>query len=213
MNTYLIKSKVELIKEAKQDFLNLYGVDYTPFTRKIYFYFFEHGNKKYIHRKSLRFVYTNADTYTQEVDPYFCFLSKVINPPNVEKFLIEYKGDLLPKLIEVNDKFLVYEYFEGDPVDNITLQEFKYLEKQHDIMHLTPFYNSMTYNLCRNKASIKLIDFKHFELKKDLPFFLYLYNEQNCVNTLYIQSNSNIDKIREHLIVDYPVDKCCIIKF
>jgi len=213
MNTYLIKSKVELIKEAKQDFLNLYGIDHTPFTRKIYFYFFEYGGKKYIHRKSLRFVYTNADTYTREVDPYFCFLFKVTTPPDVEQFLIEYEGDLLPKLIEVNDKFLVYEYFEGDPVDNITAQEFEYLRTQHNTMQLTPFYNSMTYNLCRNETNIKLIDFKHFETKKDLPFFLYLYNEQNCVNTLYVQSNSDIDKIKEHLIFDYPVDKCCITKF
>lgn len=214
MNTYLIKSKVDLIKEAKQDFLDIYGVDYTPFTRKKFFYFFEYNSKKYIHRKSLRFIYTNADTYANEMDPYYCALTKLITPHDVEDFLINYQGTLLPKLVEVNDKFLVYEYFDGEPVDRITESEFEYLKAQHDNLQLTPFYNSMTYNLCRNRRVIKLIDFKHFEKKEELPFFLYLYNQDNCVNTLYVgKDEADADKIYFHLEKDYPVDKAEVIRY
>jgi hypothetical protein len=214
MNLYLIKSKVDLIKEAQQDFLNLYGKECNPFTRKVYFYFFVQDNKKYIHKKALQFIYTNAETYTSEVDPYYCNLTKSVTPaPNVEPFLSEYSGSLLPRLLEDNDKFFVYEYVNGHPIESVSLEEFYYLKLQHDSLDFTPFYNSMTYNLIRTDESIKLIDFKHFDHKKDLPFFVYLYNEDNRVNTLYIEKNTDTDSIAGYLGIDYPVKDAKIIEY
>jgi hypothetical protein len=212
-NTYLTNSKVRFIKEARDDFKRIYGLDHTPFTRKIYFYFFEHNNKKYIHKRALNFVYTNADTYTKEVDPYYCYLTKQTSPPDIYTFLESYQGTLLPKLLESNDSFLVYEYWEGDPVESISAQEFQYLNAQHEQLALTPFYNSMTYNLARNGDQIKLIDFKHFEPKDSKPFFIYLYNEDNRVNTLYVKKGTNMEPIADHLGIDYPVLDANIIEY
>jgi hypothetical protein len=213
MNTYLTKSKVDLIKEARQDFLDLYGIDYTPFTRKIYFYFFVYNQKKYVHKKSLNFVYSNADTFTKDKDPCYCELTKQITPPDVIGFLSTYAGTLLPTLVEENDKFLVYSYVSGKAVEFVTADEFFYIKAQSEQLELTPFYNSMTYNLIKNNEQITLVDLKHFEIKKDLPFFLYMYNQQNCVNTLYVEHNTDITRIYEHLMVDYPVNKCSITKY
>lgn len=213
MNTYLTQSKVAFIKEARDDFKRIYGLDHTPFTRKIYFYFFEHSGKKYVHKRSLKFIYSNADTYTTEVDPDYCYLTKQTTPVDVITFLESYTGTLLPKLLENNDNFLVYEYWEAEPVDYVTSDEFWYLKNQHEQLQLTPFYNSMTYNLARNDNTIKLIDLKHFEPKDDKPFFLYLYNEQNSVNTLYIEKGTNIETINAHLGIDYPVLDANIIEY
>lgn len=213
MNTYLIQSKVELIKLARDDFKRIYGVDYTPFTRKIYFYFFEYNNKKYVHKESLKFIYSNADTYTKEIDPYFCFLSKQTYPIDIINFLENYQGDLLPKLLEINDNFLVYDYWPAEPVDSIDATEFWYLKDQHNHIRLTPFYNSMAYNLARNGDQIKLIDLKHFEIKDDKPFFIYLYNEDNRVNILYIEKGSELARVFQHLSVDYPISDAIIIEY
>ena len=213
MNTYLTQSKVAFIKEARDDFKRIYGLDYTPFTRKIYFYFFEHSGRKYVHKRSLNFIYSNAGTYTKEVDPYFCYLVKQTAPVDVISFLENYKGPLLPKLLENNNSFLVYEYWNADPVDHVTPDEFWYLKEQHELLDLTPFYNSMTYNLARNNTQIKLIDLKHFEPKDTKPFFLYLYNEDNRVNTLYVEKSTNIEPINAHLAIDYPIKDAKIIEY
>jgi hypothetical protein len=213
MNTYLAKSKVDFIKAARDDLLKLYNINYTPFTRKIYFYFFELGGKKYIHKEALKFVYTNADTFTTDIDPDSCALEKQISVVDILPFLSSYTGTLLPKLLEDNDKFFVYEYFDGSPIEDISAEEFYYLKSQHELLPVTPFYNSMTYNLARNNETIKLIDFKHFDYKRDLPFFMYLYNEDNRVNTLYIEKNTNTGPIADHLGIDYPVEDAKIIEY
>lgn len=107
-----------------KDAMDVYGIDAIPFSRKIYFYFFVIGNKKYIHKESLRFVYSNGETYTNDIDPQFCRLTKEIEPIDVCTFLESYKGDLLPQLLDVNDKFLVYQYEDGSLVTDINNQEF-----------------------------------------------------------------------------------------
>lgn len=213
MNTYLIESKVRLIKQARDDFKRIYGLDHTSFTRKIYFYFFTYNNKKYVYKPALKFVYSNADTYTTERNPFFCYLNKQTEPVDVVAFLESYRGTLLPNLLESNDSFLVYDYFVGTPVDSITSPEFAYLKSQHESMSLTPFYNSMTYNLVRQDNQIKLVDLKHFEPKDTKPFFLYLYNEDNRVNTLYVETNTDLTPIFEHLGIDYPVLDAIIIEY
>lgn len=216
MNSYLIKSKVDLIKEAKQDFFDCYGIDYTPFTRKEFFYFFVYEGKKYVHKKSLEFVYSNAGTFGYDIDPISCNLTKEFNPPDVSKFLEEYTGSLLPKLDHANNKFLVFEYEHGEPMMSVSADEFFYLEQANDNLDLTPFYNSMTYNLLRTDCTdfpVKLIDLKHFDEKDEKPFFIYMFNEQNCVNTLYVEKDSNLALILDHLTIDYPVNDAKIIKY
>jgi hypothetical protein len=213
MNIYLIKSKVEKIKQAKKDLQNLYGIECDPFTNKIYFYFIILNNKKYIHKSSLEFIYTNADTYTYDVDPTLCPLVKEIVPVDVIPFLESYTGNLLPILLEANEYFLVYQYFNGDPVDSITQDEFFLLQAEHDRMELTPFYNSMTYNLARDINEIRLIDFKHFEPKDAKPFFVYFYNKDNSINMLYIEEGTELEPILTHLKQDYPVQNAQVITY
>jgi hypothetical protein len=213
MNTYLTNCKIELIKEVKQSLLDLYGIDSTPFTRKIYFYFFIYNNKKYVYKKALNFVYSNAETYTTALDPTMCHLTKEIDPVRICEFLENYCGNLLPKLLEINDKFLVYEFEVGEPVDSITQLEFITLRDHVETMSLTPFYNSMTYNLVRGPNGIKLIDLKHFEVKDNKPFFVYLYNKDNGVNLLYVIKDTVIDSILQHLNIDYPASEATLIEY
>jgi len=213
MNIYLTQSKVSLIREAQQDLLDSYGINYIPFTRKIYFYFFILDKKKYVHKKSLRFFYSNAETYTKDIDPWYCKFPKETIPVDICYFLETYSGDFLPKLIEKNDKFLVYEYIEGNNLNSITIDDFYQLKNRHNEMMLTPFYNSMTYNLTKNENGVKLIDLKHFELKNNLPFFVYMYNQNNNINTLYIEENTDINTILKHLSGDYPINYINIINY
>jgi hypothetical protein len=213
MNIYLIKRKVELIKQARQDFLDIYGINHTPFTRKIYFYFFVHNNLKYIHKPSLDFVYSNAETWTTIRNPDCCGLAKEFETLDLYPFLELYNGDLLPKLVDHNSKFIVYQYVEGEPIESITEHEFFYLRVENSKLLLTPFYNSMAYNLVRTSNGIKLIDFKHFEPKDNKPFFIYLYNEQNRVNTLYIEQGTPLKPIIAHLEIDYPVHSAIIREY
>ena len=213
MNTYLIQSKVNWIKQARQDLKRIYNLDHTPFTRKIYFYFFEHDNKKYVYKNALKFVYSNAETFTKEIDPYFCELTQQYTPVDVCQFLEQVDSPLFPKLLDSNDSFFVYEYVIGDPVEFVTKEEFEFIEEQNQKLALTPFYNSMTYNLVRTSDSIKLVDLKHFECKIDLPFFLYFYNKDNVVNRLFSRKNTDLEKIFAHVGLDYPVSQAEIILY
>ena len=213
MNTYLIKSKVDWIRKAQQDFFAEFGFDFTPFTRKIYFYFFVYNNKKYVYKEALNFVYTNADTWTTDVDPTTCHLQKDIAPPDVIKFLETYSGTLLPRLVINNSKFLVYDYFEGDPITHVTKDEFYKLKQHYNEMDLVPFYNSMAYNLVRTDDDIRLVDLKHFEHKDTKPFFIYLYNADANLNTLYVETNTNLDVISSHLNIDYPETNRIVIEY
>ena len=211
MNTYIIKSKVEKIKEAKKDFFNLYGINVTPFTRKQFFYFFIYDNKKFVHKNSLNFVYTNADTFTYDKDPYFCDTTFQKNSIKLYDFLRTCDSELLPKLIEENDKFLVYEYMDGNPVTRINKEQYYFLKSCHDKMSLTPFYNSMAYNIIDTKYGLKLIDFKHFEEKDNKPFFVYFFNEEFNINELHF--SERLQEIKNHLQKDYPVQDSLKIKY
>lgn len=211
MNTYLIKSKVDLIKEAKSDFYNVYGIDYTPFTRKKLFYFFIIDGKKYVHKKSLQFVYSNCDCYTYDIDPYYCNIKKEYDPVDVIPFLESYEGNLLPLLLDSNEHFLVYEHIDGAPLESITPEQYTLLKELDSKLTYTPFYNSMTYNLVGDIP--KLIDLKHFDPRDDKPFFIYFYNEDNCINRLYTDSESDLNSIVSHLSIDYPVQDAEIIYY
>lgn len=212
INIYLTKSKVNQIRQARADFNEIYKIECSPFSRKIYFYFFIHNNKKYVHKESLKFVYSNADTYTTDIDPNSCGLTKQFEPINVIEFLEAYTGKLIPRLLEKNSKFLVYEYFEGIPIDYITAAEFYKLKDEYHKTELTPFYNSMAFNLVRSDNDIKLVDLKHFEIKDNKPFFIYLYNEEFRLNTLYVEHSTDLRAVIDHLNIDYPADTATIIE-
>jgi hypothetical protein len=211
MNTYIIKSKVEKITRAKKDFYDLYGKKLTPFTRKDFFYFFIHNNKKYLHKESLDFVYSNADTFTNNIEPNCCDIYDKKSPLKIYDFLRNYKGKLLPKLLEENEKFLVYEYVNGNPIISINKEEYEFLKQCHDNMILTPFYNSMAHNLISTECGLKLVDFKHFEEKGDKPFFVYFFNEKFKVNELHF--SERLLDIQNHLKKDYPVEKSKLIQY
>ena len=207
MNTYIINSKVKYIKQAKQDLKDLYNIDYTPFTRKNFFYFFVIDGKKFVHKESLNFVNSNAETYTRSRDPFFCALKKEFEPFDIQNFLENYQGSLLPTMLENNDKFFVYEYLQGEPVVDINSTEFHILKEKIKDMSVTPFYNSMTYNLVRTKTDIKLVDFKHLEKKTEIPFFVYFYNKEYNINTLHFSQCDDLKLIKNILSVDYPIEK------
>lgn len=212
MNTYIIKEKAQWIRRAQNDLFREFGIKHIPFTRKQFFYFFDIDRKKYIHKEALKFVYSNADTYSYRSDPVYCNLAKEYEIPDIMNFLENAENELLPTLVEVTDNFLVYDYIPGKPVESITEQEYNYLKDKDTFMELTPFYNSMTYNLLR-EDKLYLIDLKHFEERKDLPFFIYFYNYDNCINKLYTDKNADIGKIKEHLLVDYPIEGTEIIYY
>jgi hypothetical protein len=212
MNTYLTKCKVDFIKQARTDFYELTGVTHTPFTRKNFFYFFVYDNKKYVHKEALKFVYTNADTWTDSIDPIMCSLTKQTDPVDVIDFLQSTASPLLPTLVQETSSFLIYEYVAGDPVVDINTKEFYTLRDYSEQVTLTPFYNSMTYNIVRSPEGIKLVDLKHFDRKLDLPFYVYFFNEDAIINTLHVDHETDIASIRKHLGRDYPVDDAKIIK-
>ena len=212
MNTYIIKEKARWIRRAQKDLFQEFGIEHLPFTRKDFFYFFDIDRRKYVHKEALEFVYSNADTYSYRSDPVYCNLAKEYEIPDIVHFLENTESELLPPLVEVTDNFLVYDYIPGKPVDSITEEEYNYLKDENTFTELTPFYNSMTYNLLRAEK-LYLIDLKHFEERKDLPFFIYFYNYDNCINRLYTDKNADIDKIKDHLSVDYPVEDTEIIYY
>ena len=212
-NTYLTNSKVNLIKQARQDFYDVYGENCRPFTNKIFFYFVVKAGRKFVHKSSLEFVYNNAETWTKDPCPDQCQLTKQYEPMDVCAFLSSYRGELLPELLEDNDKFLVYEFYEGDPVTHINSDEFFSLRDLHDDMMVTAFYNSMAYNLVRSEHGIKLVDLKHFEVKDHKPFFVYLYNMEIALNVLYVERGTDCSIITQHLGIDYPMAQTTIIEY
>lgn len=205
MNTYITKAKVEKIKLCQRDFEKIYKRTIYPFTRKSFFYFHVERGVKYVHKDSLRFVYTNADTYTKDIDPIICDVERRYAPIDIIEFLESYTGHLLPEKIGQNDKFIEYKYLSGESATIITRSEFNALRACVDLLPYTPFYNSMAYNLVRYSGGIRLVDLKHFEPKDNKPFFIYMYNENINLNTLYIEKHAVVGRATDHLMVDYPI--------
>lgn len=212
MNTYIIKEKARLIRKAQEDFYTDFGLRHTPFTRKTFFYFFELNGAKYVHKESLRFVYTNANTWTNNSDPSMCSLYKEFKVPEVLSFLSNNDSSLLPAILEETENFIVFDYIPGKPVDSISKEEYNYIKGENEKMSLTPFYNSMAYNLLR-ADKLYLIDLKHFEYKKDIPFFIYFYNFDFGINKLYTDVDVDINLINGILDVDYPFAESDIIYY
>lgn len=220
MNLFCIKFKAFLIRKAQTDFFNEFNLSVNIFTKKIFFYFFVHNNVKYIHKESLRLVYTNLDTGSDLQDtPNFCDIldkNKIQEKNEAVKdiiFLLQEQNILIPKINNTLN-FLTYEFIIGEPVVEISSDEFKFLKNNSNFNGYTPFYNSMCFNMIRTKETLKLIDFKHFEKIDSKKFFIYLNNEDFNINKLYIEKSTERDDINiilDHLRLDYNVERKDII--
>jgi hypothetical protein len=191
---YKNQMKIKLMREALKDFNNDFGMDPDEFfTNKDNFYFVLKDNIKYIHKKSLKMIYTNYDTFTNDIDPEVCKLKKDIEVFSICKL----------SLPEASPNFYKVPYLEGKIITSIDKNDFLHLKNKWDKKNFTPFYNQMVFNLIKNKKGIFIIDYKHFENRKDLPFFIYFYNKKFNINTLYY--SEDLDKIFEYLKNDYPI--------
>lgn len=206
-------AKSKQIIKAKKDYLEDFNKEAKMFTNKEFFYFFVDENTKYIHKDSLRFCLTNANTYEFDINP-----TKAITPTPETKqyfekeihdlfeFFTNYKGDLLPEL-HSSENFFHYEFVIGESITSITNEEFFKLKELHDNSEFTPFYNSLCYNIVREpEGTLKVIDFKHFERKDEKPFFVYMYNEDHHINALYIEEGTDLDLVFERLDKDYKIE-------
>lgn len=212
LNRFLLVEKSKQILKAKKHYLEDFDKETKMFTNKEFFYFFLDEGKKYIHKDSLRFCLTNADTYNFDINP----TGETNTDPQVVKafekeihdlfeFYTNYKGNFLPNL-QSSKHFFYYDFVEGESITSITDEEFFKLKEFHDSSEFTPFYNSLCYNIVREpNNSLKIIDFKHFERKDEKPFFVYLYNEDHRINVLYMEKTDDLKQALSHLIQDYPV--------
>lgn len=208
MNLYTIKLKAQQVKQATEDFYKLENryPDNVSAT-KIFFYFIIDNGKKYIHKESLRLVYTNGDTYSyDENTPNYCAIDCKKFKPEFDAFL---NNHMLLSSIEDKGDFYYMDYINGDPITEISRDEFFYLKKHRNFNGYTPFYNSMCYNIVRtSNGTLKLIDLKHFEKIDDKEFFIYMYNKKANVNILYVEDNIHNDRLNHiiaHLERDYNV--------
>lgn len=217
MNLYSIKSKANQILKAKKDFIEEFFETVNIFSTKKFFYFFYLNNIKYIHKDSLRMVYTNLDTFNYNEDTLsYCNINS-----DRTSYIIDYEKcleilrtehTLLPSIKE-SKYFMYYNFIEGTPVTSINKNDFYYLKKHSDFNSYTPFYNSMCYNIVRSNDKLYLVDFKHFE-KIDKPFFIYMNNNDKKINDLYLEkctSQYDVDIIIEHLNKDYVVSERNIV--
>jgi hypothetical protein len=199
---YKEKIKIQLMREALEDFKSDFGK--SPeifFTKKDNFYFIKHKNTKYIHKKSLKLIYTNYDTFTKDLNPNTCKLKKEIIPFSLCKL----------NLPEASKHFYQVPWLYGDIITEINKDDFYHIKNKWRDINFTPFYNQMVYNLIKNSDGIFIIDYKHFENIKDLPFFIYFYNKNHNINILYYEND--IKKIKKHLEIDYPIQEAKYVKF
>ena len=175
LSAYDIWAKTEHIRQAQSDFNRLYGKHVTPFNRKQYFYFIADGGRKYVHKPSLQYVYTNRDTFTHDEGLEYCHLTKEFTPIDIINILETQQLPFMPKLIDVNDSFLVYEYVEGEPMHTVSSHTYNECKRIHLSSPLTPFYNSVNDNLLLTDDGITLIDFKQLDpIDPAQPFYVYV---------------------------------------
>lgn len=119
-------------------------------------------------------------------------------------------NELLPLLYGETEHFFLFEYIEGEPIRNITKEDFNYLEK-FEGLEFYPFFNSLYTNLIRQEdGKIKLIDLKHLDNKVcNIPDYLkdnlivFLYNKEDRISNLYIKNKKYIEEILNILEKDY----------
>jgi len=186
----LTKEILKQIITFKKQFKESFGYDIIPCrTNKIYHYFEVVNNTKIVSKEALQYIYGN------DCISLFNFFRS--------------NNKLLPKVLDENKYFFIFEYLEGEIMVDITKEDFDYLE-QFQGLEFYPFVNSLYSNLIRTSNGIKLIDLKHLDNKvTNLPnkikdtLIVYMNNEDNNVSDLYIRDDKYLDEILEVLIKDY----------
>ena len=210
-NLYLSWSKTNNIRIAQNDFRRVYNKNIYPSTDKPFFYFIIYDNKKYVHRQSLEFFYSNGDTYHTDEFNNYCFLTKKFVPLPITNFLITCKSQLLPKLIEVTNDFLIFEYVKGQELVAASRTIFYDLKKYHTELKYTPFYNSVNENIIITDSGYKIIDFKQFQEKDDKPFFLYLDLENRT--ELHIEHGEDVQNVLSFIEQEYTIHNISVIQY
>ena len=155
---------------AKRDWFELYNKTVRIQTKKDWFYYIIDDGVKYIHKHSLKVRYEVERESKTDFD-------------DIDYILKNYK--LFPK-IKYNNYFYYFKFVEGEPISDITQNEFYYLKENFDINGYTTFYAGMYLNIIRSGSGLFLIDPKHFRPITGLPFFLCLSNNMN-INKIYIE--------------------------
>ena len=208
---YDVWAKAENTRLAQHDFEQLYGKHVTPFTRKQYFYFIVDGGKKYVHKHSLRYIYSNRDTFVMDEGLNYCRLAKEFEPIDIIHILETRQLAFMPQLIESNEHFLVYDYVSGTLMQSLTNSDYYECKQIHSQSPLTPFYNSINDNLIKTNDGIKLIDFKQLDpVDRDQPFYVYLRNP--LATELHVDVGVDVSDIVKYIEEEFVAYNLTIVR-
>lgn len=236
-SVYQRENKVRLLNQFREDFKHDFNIDPghgKGFTRSEYFHFGAIGNRKYVHKESMRFMLTNGESYYVGVEALELFK---VNPDQSEKEKIEknierifnfFRNDInnykiYPNLLEETEHFFVFEFYEleeWEELESLNLKDAKRIteallpiyKKNKEIV--TPFYNQMNLKFLRNKKTgeIKCRDIKSLEFRPASPLGILFYN--GYINTYY-QLERRF-RSREYILrdfaIDYPVKSTKVVK-
>ncbi|WP_408098570.1 hypothetical protein ACJVC5_06555 [Peredibacter sp. HCB2-198] len=236
MREYLRLEKIKRLHQAKADLKTDFNIDVpegTGFTRSDMFHFIRIGDKKYVHKESMRFILTNGDTYNvnQEISD-----NVVINQnpeirkktdDNVARMFQFFREDinkfpLYPEFLEESPHFFVFRYYAGDweNISRLTKEDSKFIRKHFVKTYkntketITPFYNQMSHKLVKNMKTgeIKMVDLKSLEFRPKTDLAIYMYND--AINDLYLLDRRFVtrSKLVAPFAMDYPSEAARIIK-
>jgi hypothetical protein len=209
---YDLRSKIVNIKQAQDDFFAIYHEHIqVPHTNKPLFYFIAKDGKKYVHKHSLRFIYSNRDTFTLEDGVNYCKLTQEFTPLDIVSMLEAEQIPFFPRLLDTNEYFLVYEYVDGELMQDLTNDDYQECKALHQSCKYTPFYNSINDNLIRTPSGIKLIDFKQLDpVDPTIPFYVYL--RYTTSNQLHVDAGTPTSDIVSFLAAEFSVDNLTIVE-
>lgn len=211
LSAYDVWSKVQHTRQAQADFLELYGERVSPFTSNQYFYFIIHNGKKFVHKQSLKYIYTNRGTFTLDEGLDYCKLVKEFTPIDIVSILENEQLPFMPRLLDANEQFLVYEFTTGEMIQHITADDYYECKRIHAATHLTPFYNSINGNMIRTVSGIVLIDFKQLDpIDQSQPFYVYL--RWPNATELHVDSQTDVDPIIQMLDDEFSTKNLTTIR-
>lgn len=236
MREYLRLEKIKHLHQVKLDLksdFNLDVADGTGFTRSEMFHFVRIGDKKYVHKESMRFILTNGDTYNvnqQLADNVFINKDPEIRKKtdaNVDRMFKFFREDinqfpLYPELLEETPHFFVFRYYDGDweNISWLSKADSKYIRKHYVKAYkntnetITAFHNQMSHKLVKNMKTgeIKMVDIKSLEFRPKTDLAIYMFND--IVNDLYLLERRFVTRktIVAPFAMDYPSEAARIIK-
>lgn len=237
MKGYLRQEKIKRLHQVKADLMTDLGIEVPAgkgFTRSDMFHFVAIGDKKYVHKDSMRFVLTNGLTYHLHEALFDTLMinqnveERRLIDENVERMFRFFREDindfkLYPEYLEETERFFIFRYYDDDweNIDFLTKEDAKFI-RQHYVKTykggkdtITPFYNQMLNKLVKNKSTgaIKMVDLKSLEFRPKTDLAIYMYN--GPINDLYLLERRFVTKkkIIAPFAIDYPVDQARIIKY